>query len=411
MKTVTSISTLILIVVLFAGCSKLKNELTEPPSPTIIHAAGWSELNNSEFHGNYLKENSWKLINCIQCHASNYEGGTSNVSCYNCHESYPHKSGWMLESSLNYHGLFLENEDWSAAACKSCHGSDLQGGNTGVKCATCHESFPHQVGWKQTNDANFHGQYIKTDSWEMFKCTGCHGSDYNGGAVTDVSCMASNCHVDQNNNKKSPEACNTCHGVFTAKADSALTWSPPKSVNGESSTSVKGVGAHQKHLATGTFGKTVKCSECHSVPSQTFVSGHLDSNLPAEVVMNDTLARLITANGLLVPNPIFNSSTFSCQNTYCHGNWRLRRATSTVQFAYADTVMVGANYSPLWTGGSPQATCGSCHALPPTGHIPATPATCVNCHTGIVNGSGVIIDKEKHINGKINVFGSEKNMN
>lgn len=398
MKTVTSISTLILIVVLFAGCSKLKNELTEPPSPTIIHAAGWSELNNSEFHGNYLKENAWKLINCIQCHASNYEGGTSNVSCYNCHESYPHKSGWMLESSVNYHGLFLKNEDWSAAACKSCHGSDLQGGNTGVKCATCHESFPHQVGWKQTNDANFHGQYIKTDSWEMFQCTGCHGSDYNGGVVADVSCMASNCHVDQNNNKKSPEACNTCHGVFTAKADSALTWSPPKSVNGESSTSVRGVGAHQKHLATGTIGKTVKCSECHSVPSQTFVSGHLDSNLPAEVAMNDTLARLRTDNGSVVPNPIYSTTNLECSNIYCHGYFKNGNKNNVVN----------------WIGGSAEVACGSCHGDPtkptlaeralPTGtHTQSLELPCYFCHYEVVDGNMDFKNTEKHINGKVDL--------
>lgn len=411
MKTINLFLTVILIAVLISSCSKLKKELPEPTSPTLLHSAEWSDTARSGFHGKYLKENKWKLADCIQCHGSNFDGGTSNVSCYNCHKAYPHKSGWLIKSSMNYHGLFMKNESWSPASCKACHGSDLQGGNTNVKCASCHESFPHNTGWVQTTNANFHGKYLKTESWELFQCTGCHGNGYDGGSVTNVSCMTSECHVDAGEQKKSPEACNTCHGVFRGQANLITTWAPPKSVNGDTATSFRGVGAHQKHLTTGTFGKTVKCSECHSVPIQTFMSGHLDNDLPGEVVMNDTLARLITANGLLVPNPIFSSSTLSCQNSYCHGNWRLRRATSTAQFAYADTIMVGANYSPLWTGGSPQATCGSCHALPPTGHITATRTTCVNCHTGIVNSSGVIIDKEKHINGKINVFGSEKNMN
>ena len=39
---------------------------------------------------------------------------------------------------------------------------------------------------------------------------------------------------------------------------------------------------------------------------------------------------------------------------------------------------------------------------------PATLATCVNCHQGVVNGSGSIIDNVKHINGKINAFASER---
>jgi predicted CxxxxCH...CXXCH cytochrome family protein len=403
MKTINLFSIIILIAVLISSCSKLKKELPEPTSPTLLHAAEWNEPARSEFHGNYLKENKWKLADCIQCHGSNFEGGTSNVSCYSCHESYPHKSGWLIKSNMNYHGLFLKTEDWSAAACMACHGSDLQGGNTDVKCATCHESFPHKTGWVQTANANFHGKYLKTESWELFQCTGCHGNGYDGGSVTNVSCMTSECHVDAAGQKKSPEACNTCHGVFTAEADSASTWSPPKSVDGETSTSVRGVGAHQKHLATGEIGKSVKCKECHLVPSQIFASGHLNSPLPANVLFNDTLANLITGDGTLIPNPTFSTSNLRCSNSYCHGNWKLRKATSANSFMYSDSIMVGANYSPLWTGGTTEAACGSCHGLPPTGHYPAPVSSCGSriCHSGIVNNSGTIIDKSKHINGKI----------
>jgi len=93
----------------------------------------------------------------------------------------------------------------------------------------------------------------------------------------------------------------------------------------------------------------------------------------------------------------------------------LRRATSSYQFAYADTMMEGAGTAPLWTAGAAQGQCYSCHgtggaspAYVPKGHIPATLTTCANCHTGVIDALGNIIDKTRHTNGKVNVFGTER---
>ncbi|MDP4196679.1 MAG: hypothetical protein Q8940_16615, partial [Bacteroidota bacterium] len=74
---------------------------------------------------------------------------------------------------------------------------------------------------------------------------------------------------------------------------------------------------------------------------------------------------------------------------------------------------VGANFSPKWTqvDGS-QAACGTCHGLPPKGHIgypnnlPVTACGNSGCHSGVVDINGNIIDKNKHINGAINVRGN-----
>lgn len=346
------------ILLVYSGCSNLKKDLPEPTSPLIIHSAGWNNPDDANFHGKYLKQEGWKTNGCTQCHSSDFSGGTSNVSCYNCHNAYPHRAGWDEKQSGEFHGL-----------------------------------------------------YLKKNSWNLRHCQTCHGNQYNGMEITDKSCMTANCHVDKTQNPKSPEACNTCHGEFIEREFIVTSWAPPQSVDGILDSTNRGVGAHQKHLSTGNIGKSVKCSECHNVPSQVFASGHLDTNLPAEVVMNDTLAQLITGNGTLVPDPKYDSQNLTCTNTYCHGNWKLRKATSTNQFAYTDSIMVGANYSPVWVVGTSAAQCGSCHGLPPSGHITATISTCGNCHTGVVNNTGVIIDKTKHINGKINVFGQEKLMN
>ncbi len=218
--------------------------------------------------------------------------------------------------------------------------------------------------------------------------------------------MKSGCHVDANNAAKSPEACSTCHGNFKAAANDLIAAAPPKTVLGVTDPTARGVGAHQKHLATGTTGKTLKCQECHTVPSQLTSSGHLGT-LPAEVVFNDTLAQLKSGNGSLIPNPSYDPATLKCNNTFCHGNWKIRKATSSSQFVYTDSVMVGVNDSPVWTGGVAAATCISCHGMPPKGHLVLEVSSCGTCHVGVVDNNGQIVDKTKHVNGKINVFGQE----
>lgn len=451
MKAIKLFSIIILIAVLISSCSKLKKELPEPTSPTIVHDAGWGDPSKAEFHGNYLKEKSWKrnactqchgvdtlggiskiscfschrtyphlpgwdslnsskfhgtflksvnwnMTTCKSCHGTTLEGGTSQVSCYSCHIFFPHKAGWLEKGNNNYHGLYLKNTDWNLTSCRSCHGNDLGGGISDIACSSCHSSFPHVSGWEASTSANFHGNYLKSNNWDLLSCKGCHGSSYDGGVVTDESCMASQCHVDASQNKKSPEACNTCHGVFRGQANLITTWAPPKSVQGDTSISVRGVGAHQKHLATGTIGKAVKCTECHSVPAQAFATGHFDSNLPAEVVMNDTLSRLTTDNGTVVPNPIYNSVNLGCSNVYCHGYFKNGNKNNVVN----------------WTGGSAEVACGSCHgdpakptlaerALPGGTHIQSLELPCNYCHYEVVDVNMNIIKKEKHINGNVDL--------
>ncbi len=145
-------------------------------------------------------------------------------------------------------------------------------------------------------------------------------------------------------------------------------------------------------------------------PTTTFAPGHVDTQLPAEVVFNDTLARLTTGGGTFVRSPAYNPATLTCANVYCHGTWQLKKSGSLYPEMFTDSVMVGtlAN-DPVWTGGGAlEAPCGSCHGLPPTGHRQQALGECVNCHLGIVNGNGQIVNHALHVNGKANVFGAER---
>jgi predicted CxxxxCH...CXXCH cytochrome family protein len=244
----------------------------------------------------------------------------------------------------------------------------------------------HPSGWTDPESGNFHGAQIAEAGSDMRSCQSCHGSDYSGG-ISGVSCQS--CHSDG----AGPENCATCHGSPASPA-------PPSDLAGNSASSTPGVGAHAKHVLGGSVGAKVWCYECHTVPGAVYDAGHVDSDLPAEVPMDGPLTRTVTA---VTPLPAHDFGALTCANTYCHGNWVFRKADSRMPFIFTDSVITGANASPLWTGGAAEAACGTCHALPPAGHRPAAITECAACHSPVVDGAGKIADKSLHVNGKVEV--------
>jgi predicted CxxxxCH...CXXCH cytochrome family protein len=242
---------------------------------------------------------------------------------------------------------------------------------------------------------------MRTNGFPLNQCKLCHGSSYGGGNVVPISCR--DCH----DNTAGPEECNTCHGDFSGT--DFLAAAPPKSVSRDTSTTIRGVGAHQKHLITGTFGKSVKCQECHSVPTQVSASGHIDSPFNVQVAFNDTLASLKTNSGTIIPTPVYLSSTISCLNVYCHGYFKNGNLTN----------------NPIWNKvDGTQADCGTCHGnstsgnpLPGGTHLQGSSFySCQTCHTTgttpvATYNSGTntwtITDQTRHLNGKLSRFGSE----
>jgi predicted CxxxxCH...CXXCH cytochrome family protein len=264
----------------------------------------------------------------------------------------------------------------------------------------------HPDGWATpASSADFHGKYIRGQQWQMSSCWTCHGRNYAGGD-SQVSCLT--CHTKPGG----PENCTTCHGSTNP--------APPLDLNGNTSTTVRTVGAHQSHLAGAGTTDGIRCSECHTVPATVYgpqghAFGYIDFP-PATVVFRDSLANTVTNEpttrdydvGLptTTPSPTWSSSTLKCTNTYCHGDFKN-----------------GNNYSPAWPSvGTGDARCGTCHgdvtkqtladrALPKTsarGGTHPNSTQCSVCHVGIVDANLNIIDKAKHMNGKLNVFGDER---
>lgn len=115
-----------------------------------------------------------------------------------------HPDGWIEKVSENYHGKAVLATN--AESCKSCHGNNFSGGTSKISCASCHELFPHPEGLLNVTSENFHGKIISQQlAWDVTQCKSCHGVDYSGGE-TGLNCMM--CHTDAGG----PEACNVCHG-------------------------------------------------------------------------------------------------------------------------------------------------------------------------------------------------------
>ena len=77
------------------------------------------------------------------------------------------------------------------------------------------------------------------------------------------------------------------------------------------------------------------------------------------------------------------------------------------QIVYTDSVIEGTKASPVWTAGMADAQCTSCHGqggfATPAGHVTATLAACYSCHGDVVDATGNILNKAKHINGYVDL--------
>jgi predicted CxxxxCH...CXXCH cytochrome family protein len=264
------------------------------------------------------------------------------------------------------HGYYTKTNKLTVNDCKKCHTGNNQAGLSDKACS-CHNSHPIEF-------ASQHVSFIKSGNWNITRCKTCHGADYKGGKVNS-SCIT--CHTN------GTESCNLCHGqgsnIF-----------PPKALSGETSTTYRGVGAHVAHMTTGEKRVGVNCTECHPKISSFDSPEHLDTNPASEVIFKDSIANVST-KGRNKALMTWDVTDLSCKNTYCHGNFSN-----------------GNNYSPKWTKvGQGESNCGTCHNLPPKGNHPQL-SFCSVCHPQTVDANMKIIDKNKHMNGILDLYGLPK---
>ena len=313
-----------------------------------------------------------------------------------------HPDSLYNPNSENYHVNLIKNSANGFFDCQDCHAGDFSGGPAGAPCDDCHEGIgAHQTGYLDPSSNGFHGKFIKNNNWDMISCQSCHGPNY-AGKVVVPEYPISGC-LDCHTYPGGPENCTTCHG-------SAASMAPPRDLDGNTSNTARGVGAHQIHLGADVSGKSLTCNDCHVVPGGVYSPGHLDSDNRAEVIFQSLIAKTITNDDsspsvpidpnqpTYIPAPVYNPADLTCANTYCHGYFKNGNVDN----------------KPVWNDPS-TSQCGSCHGdvtspLPKTvsqgGNHPNAP-NCSFCHGGVVDANLKIINPSKHIDGLLNLFGND----
>ncbi len=272
--------------------------------------------------------------------------------------------------------------DGSQRACGTCHGAPPPShAAASIRCAVCHPGTVKSdgtinVGGGMHLDGTIEVNDIHPDGWatptshghaadrDLASCKVCHGDDLGGGA-TGISCDA--CHAAHG----SPDwktKCTFCHGDANRTTNAAA---PPAGVFGETATTDRAVGAHQRHLGGGLVSGPFACTECHALPLDL---SHLTG--AAELVWGP----LATGHGAV--SPVLAQG--GCSSTYCHGA----------------TLGGGTVPAPLWTRvDGTQAACGSCHGTPPPAPHPQL-TSCAQCHPEtMLDDRTINVAGGKHVDG------------
>jgi predicted CxxxxCH...CXXCH cytochrome family protein len=345
----------------------------ERPAGDGYHPAGWAQKDSPRFHGTVLRATGDKLGDCQACHGADYKGGAVGVGCTasGCHTRGVEDCGTChggpagprpATGAHERHGRF----------CAECHHvpGAVQGHIDGVAevvfagLATAGGKSPSWDPAAQTCSQT----YCHVDASPVWKkpedtttpCDACHGEPPASHARWSFVATPSGCgschpvppdpaHIDGKLDVDPAMRCDACHGKGPLGA-------PPPALDGSTSPSARGVGAHRRHLdetLDDRMGRVVPCAACHSVPASIGAAGHLDTSAPADVA--------------LAGGGSYDAATLTCV-VGCHWD---------------------RNPGPVWTDATGAArACDSCHGFPPaftrkgTPHTPVQPslAACLACH-------------------------------
>ena len=357
------ISRLIIIFLLLGGawsCSELKDELPSSPEDSRLT----------------FQKDIYPILleKCASCHdaGGNLEGNYDVTSMIGLVGSGTDDTPNILAGNAS--SLLLSSIESGGSMAQYISSGEAAKIRTWIVQDRLYLGSPlvHPEGYVDPASPHFHGIEIRQNGWDFSVCAGCHGADYRGSAAAP-SCET--CHAIKGNT-----SCITCHGG-TANRSGA----PPADVEGNTETSLKGVGAHSAH-ATGTrLTLNIQCSQCHVIPDSVDAAGHMDTGLPAEIAYSG----IASARGA---QPQWNSTALTCDNLYCHGEFP-----------------AGNSDKPKWTDvGINRVVCGTCHSLPPQGKTASgfehssEHSNCSVCHP-TANTNLEIVRKDLHINGEVNI--------
>lgn len=384
-----------------AACSDPEKSPTAAQTEVSVHPEGWGKDTASpNFHGKFVAARQYDARECQPCHGninSTDNKSLVGVTCRDCHESFPHRQGWNDVSSSSFHGKVLAAVQFDATTCQPCHGSDYNGGTSTVSCKTCHASFPHPTGW-----VGAHRAFIKSIAYDLNSCQACHGQNY-GTVKVDNSCLT--CHTKPGG-PEACNTCHGDFGGDPANLTNVAPPKGLNGETSSTTPAVGAHQPHFAYFSNLSTAEV--CQQCHALPTSFAAAGHIDPDGKAELLFNGELAKLKTEGGARVPNPAYNRTDNTCAGAYCHGNWGLLKSQSQYNFAYTADRIEGSTASPKWTDANTAAcgTCHDLPPAGHLA-TDITLNSCTNCHGAVVDANGKIIDNTKHINGQVNVFFQE----
>jgi hypothetical protein len=329
---------LLLPLLFLNGCGDANND-------TVLtsHAVGqpWLDSSSVNFHGSAYQSNP---ENCKSCHGSNYQGGSANVSCNDCHFG-PDGSKVPVGETWT-HGNTHTSLGQYDVTCNACHTLMRSYISAPSSCHDCHAgAVSHDIGEPWLNPANsgFHGDEAVLPGAD---CTSCHGSAYLGGSSGvscddchfgpegskvpvgeswihgnthttlgqyDVTCNA--CHTLMRNYISAPSSCHDCHAGAVSH-DIGEPWLNPANSGFHGDAAVlPGADCTQCHGLDSLGGTSgVSCSECHFGPD--------GSKIPVGVTWNhgfshDNLGQYeVTCNSCHDLMRNYGSGPSSCHD--CH---------------------------------------------------------------------------------------------
>ncbi|HTR55821.1 MAG TPA: CxxxxCH/CxxCH domain-containing protein [Kofleriaceae bacterium] len=345
--------------------------INAPPKDTLGNTA--TNTRGVGAHQSHLTPSSlfFKQVLCQDCHT--VPAAVNSVG----HIDHP------LPAYVIFSTRAGSSPTWNGATCANvyCHGATLSDGSAGAGGAATSPIWA-KVDGSQAQCTSCHGNPPPAPHPQQSDCGTCH-NDVTPGAPTTFSDPTR--HIDGNLDVTSTQACNSCHGNHTSTptSNSDPVNAPPFDSTGTgSSTTLRGVGAHQSHLQTSAWRAAITCGECHTVPATVESVGHIDHPLPATMTFTGTAA--------LAPGTTWDGANCT---SYCHGA--------------SLTGAGGTATSPQWTlvDGS-QSQCGSCHGNPPPtsqGH-PANATDCGSCHMDVMPGAPTTFtNPAQHIDGTVQV--------
>lgn len=256
--------------------SRVSAEATKVPDcstchPLYPHSREWTKKEN---HGAEVLK-SGNNICATLCHGTDLNGGLSGISCAHCHSITPHTSNW---ANPEQHGIEAKGDGKNL--CVWCHGEDFQGSDMAPSCFTCHPKYPHPSGWRERQG---HGSFVATNGQDTCATT-CHNFDLNGG-LSGVACQS--CHglynhpdnwIDEHSNTVAQigkETCKLCHGLdfkTIFNRNNCFSCHPDYPHPSETVWLPFG-GGHGSAVQVGYGGSFSSCQNCHGMDLKTMKAG------------------------------------------------------------------------------------------------------------------------------------------